>query len=55
MLVDEKTDVREIARDGGTVPNYRACDFIFREGGTAGFMYLCSKDRSICRRGTKSS
>jgi hypothetical protein len=30
--VDEKTDFREIARDGGTVHSYRAGDFIFREG-----------------------
>ena len=43
MVVDEKTDFREIARDGGTVHSYRAGDFIFREGDTAGFMYVVLK------------
>ena len=43
MVVDEKTDFREIARDGGTVLSYRAGDFIFREGDTAGFMYIVLK------------
>ena len=43
MVVDEKTDCREIARDGGTVLSYRAGDFIFREGDTAGFMYIVLK------------
>jgi CRP-like cAMP-binding protein len=40
MVVDEKTDFREIARDGGTVLSYRAGDFIFREGDTASFVYI---------------
>ena len=43
MVVDEKTDFREIARDGGTALSYRAGDFIFREGDTAGFMYIVLK------------
>ena len=43
MVVDEKTDFRELARDGGTVVSYRAGDFIFREGDTAGFMYIVLK------------
>ena len=43
MVVDEKADFREIARDGGTVLSYRAGDFIFREGDTAGFMYIVLK------------
>ena len=29
MVVDEKTDFRELARDGGMVLSYRAGDFIF--------------------------
>jgi CRP/FNR family transcriptional regulator, cyclic AMP receptor protein len=43
MVADEKTDFRELARDGGTVLSYRAGDFIFREGDTAGFMYIVPK------------
>ena len=43
MIVDEKTDFREIARDGGTVQSYRAGDFFFRESDTAGFMYIVLK------------
>jgi hypothetical protein len=43
MIVDEKTDFREIAREGGTVISYRAGDFTFREGDTAGFMYIVLK------------
>ena len=43
MVVDEKTDFREIARDGGTALSYRAGDFTFREGDTAGFMYIVLK------------
>jgi CRP-like cAMP-binding protein len=43
MVVDEKTDFREIARDGGTVLSYRAGDFIFREGDTASFVYIVLK------------
>jgi CRP-like cAMP-binding protein len=43
MLVDEKTDFREIARDGGLVLSYRAGDFIFREGDTASCMYIVLK------------
>jgi CRP-like cAMP-binding protein len=43
MVVDEKADFREIARDGGTVLSYRTGDFIFREGDTAGFMYIVLK------------
>jgi CRP-like cAMP-binding protein len=43
MIVDEKTDFREIAREGGTVISYRAGDFIFREGDSAGFMYIVLK------------
>ena len=40
MVVDEKTDFRQIARAGGSVLSYRAGDFIFREGDTAAFMYI---------------
>ena len=43
MVVDEKADFREIARDGGTVLRYRAGDFIFREGDTASCMYIVLK------------
>jgi CRP-like cAMP-binding protein len=43
MVVDEKTDSREIARDGGTVLSYRAGDFIFREGDVASCMYIVLK------------
>ena len=43
MVPDDKTDFRDIARDGGTVLSYRAGDFIFREGDTAGFMYIVLK------------
>lgn len=43
MVVDEKTVFREIAQGGGTVLSYRAGDFIFREGDTAGFMYIVLK------------
>jgi CRP-like cAMP-binding protein len=43
MLVDENTDFREIARDGGTVLSYRASDFIFREVDATGFMYIVLK------------
>ena len=53
MIVDEKTDFREIARDGGTVLSYRAGDFIFREGDTAGFMYIVLKG-SVGRRPVKA-
>jgi CRP-like cAMP-binding protein len=55
MVVNEKTDFREIARDGGTVLSYRAGDFIFREGDTAGFMYVVLKGSVRCRRGTRPS
>jgi hypothetical protein len=37
--VDEKTDFREIVRDGGMTLRYRAGDFIFGEGDTASCMY----------------
>jgi CRP-like cAMP-binding protein len=40
MVVDEKTDFRQIARAGGSVLSYRAGDFIVREGDTAAFMYI---------------
>ncbi len=43
MVVDEKTDFREIARDGGTALSYRAGDFIFREGDAASCMYVVLK------------
>jgi CRP/FNR family transcriptional regulator, cyclic AMP receptor protein len=43
MIVDEKTDFREIARDGGLVLSYRAGDFIFREGDTASCIYIVLK------------
>jgi CRP-like cAMP-binding protein len=43
MLVDEKTDFREIARNGGLLLSYRAGDFIFREGDTATCMYIVLK------------
>jgi CRP-like cAMP-binding protein len=51
MVVDEKADFREIARDGGTVLRYRAGDFIFREGDTAGFMYIVLKGSVESTRG----
>ena len=44
IVVDEKTDFREIARDGGTVVSYR--DFIFREVDTAGFMYIVDRQKA---------
>ena len=40
MVVDEKTDFRDIARAGGTVLSYRAGDFIFREGDEASCMFV---------------
>ena len=43
MVVDEKTDFRDIARDGGMVLSYRAGDYIFREGDTATCMYIVLK------------
>ena len=43
MVADEKTDFRELARDGGMVLSYRAGDFIFREGDTASCMYIVLK------------
>jgi CRP/FNR family transcriptional regulator, cyclic AMP receptor protein len=43
MVVDEKTDFREIARAGGTVLSYHAGDFIYREGDTATCMYVVLK------------
>ena len=43
MGVDEKTDFREIARDGGTALSYRAGDFIFREGDTAWLHVRCAQ------------
>jgi len=43
MVVDEKTDFREIARDGGTVLEYREGDTIFREGDAATCMYIVLK------------
>jgi hypothetical protein len=30
MVADEKTDFRQIARDGGMTLSYRTGDFIFR-------------------------
>jgi CRP-like cAMP-binding protein len=43
MVVDEKTDFREIARAGGITLSYRAGDFIFREGDAASCMYIVLK------------
>ena len=43
MVVDEKADFREIARDGGMTLSYRAGDFIFREGDAASCMYIVLK------------
>ena len=43
MVVDEKTDFRDIARDGGAVLVYRAGDAIFREGDPATGMYVVLK------------
>jgi CRP/FNR family transcriptional regulator, cyclic AMP receptor protein len=43
MVVDEKTDFRELARAGGMALSYRADDFIFREGDTAACMYIVLK------------
>jgi len=43
MVVDEKTDLRQIARDGGLAISYRAGDYIFREGDTAACMYIVLK------------
>jgi len=43
MVVDEKTDFREIARDGGITLRFRAGDFIFREGDAASCMYIVLK------------
>lgn len=43
MVVDENTDFRELARDGGTVLSYRAGDYIFREGDVASCMYVVLK------------
>ena len=41
--MDEKTDFRQLARNGGLVLSYRAGDFIFREGDTASCMYIVLK------------
>jgi CRP/FNR family transcriptional regulator, cyclic AMP receptor protein len=43
MVVDEKTDFRELARAGGLAMSYRAGDFIFREGDSASCMYIVLK------------
>ncbi|RBP02699.1 cyclic nucleotide-binding protein [Roseiarcus fermentans] len=43
MVVDEKTDFRELARAGGLTLSYRAGDMIFREGDTATCMYVVLK------------
>jgi CRP/FNR family transcriptional regulator, cyclic AMP receptor protein len=43
MVVYEKTDFRQIARNGGMVLSYSAGDFIFREGDTATCMYIVLK------------
>ncbi len=43
MVVDEKTDFRAIARAGGLTLNYRAGDFIFREGDKATCMNVVLK------------
>jgi CRP-like cAMP-binding protein len=39
-VVDEKTDFRQPARNGGMRISYRAGDFIFREGDAASCMYV---------------
>jgi hypothetical protein len=44
-----------LARDGGTVVSYRAASVTLAEDEIAGFMYIVLKDRSRCRRGTRSS
>ena len=43
MVVDEKTDFRQIARAGGMALSYRAGDFILREGDVASCMYIVLK------------
>ena len=43
MVVDEKTDFRDLARDGGLTLSYRAGDYIFREGDVASCMYIVLK------------
>jgi CRP-like cAMP-binding protein len=43
MVVDEKTDFRELARAGGLTLSYRAGDFIFREGDAASCMFIVLK------------
>ena len=43
MIVDEKTDFREIARAGGLALSYNVGDFIFREGDIAACMYIVLK------------
>ena len=43
MVVDEKTDFRQIARAGGMALSYRAGDFIFCEGDVASCMYIVLK------------
>ena len=43
MVVDDKTDFRDIAREGGTVLDCRAGDYVFREGDTASGMYVVLK------------
>jgi CRP/FNR family transcriptional regulator, cyclic AMP receptor protein len=43
MVVDENTDFRQIARGGGAVIDYRARDYIFREGDTAAGMFVVLK------------
>ena len=43
MVVDEKTDFRQLARAGGLALSYRAGDMIFREGDAATCMYVVLK------------
>ena len=43
MVVDEKTDFRPIVRAAGMTMDYRAGDYIFREGDEATCMYVVLK------------
>ncbi len=43
MVVDEQSDFRTLARAVGMVMDYRAGDFIFREGDPPRYMYVVLK------------